>query len=333
MKKVQFAKGDVVFREFEAGSSMYKILAGGAAVYADYAGAGEKLLAELKTGDYFGEMAVIDACPRSATVVVTEDDTLLHVIEAEDLSVYLAEFPEELEGVAAHLSRRLRELTVDYTEVCGTLRELGRLDTSADRIDDGLLERIRRFAAVYLRGKKAADQSAKTPKTAADAASHAGGYAMHRKTFTRGEVIFREGDKSDCMYDIHGGRVGIYADYGTERQKLLAELVPNMFFGEMGLFGGRKRSATAVALEDDTCVEQIFEKELPELYAKNRVKVLMVLRHLSSRLRQLTNDYLRSCKALADAQSELENDRGMTAETRMQMEYLNQLLLMPEVLC
>ena len=32
MKKVQVAKGDVVFREFEAGSSMYKILAGGGAV-------------------------------------------------------------------------------------------------------------------------------------------------------------------------------------------------------------------------------------------------------------------------------------------------------------
>lgn len=332
MKNVRFAKGDVVFREFEAGSSMYKILAGGAAVYADYAGPEEKLLTELKAGDYFGEMAVIDACPRSATVVVTEDGTLLREIEAEDLSVYLAEFPEELEGIAAHLSRRLRQQTDNYTEVCDTLRELGRLDTSADRISDSLLSKIRKFAAVYLRGKKAADQSAEAPKDAADGASHADGYAAHRKTFARGEVIFREGEQSDCMYDIHGGRVGIYADYGTERQKLLAELVPNMFFGEMGLFGGKKRSATAVALEDDTCVEQIFEKELPELYAQNSVKVLMILRHLSSRLRRLTNDYLRSCKALADAQSDLETGRQMSAETRMQMEYLNQLLLMPEVL-
>lgn len=332
MKKVQFAKGDVVFREFEAGGSMYKILAGGAAVYADYAGPEQKLLTELKPGDYFGEMAAIDACPRSATVVVSEDGTLLREIEAEDLSAYLAEYPEELDGIAAHLSRRLRELTADYTEVCDTLRELGRLDTSVDRISDSLFTRIRKFAAVYLRGKKAAEQSAEAPRAAADAVSHADGYAMHRRTFDRGEVIFREGERSDCMYDIDAGRVGIYADYGTQRQKLLAELVPNMFFGEMGLFGGKTRSAAAVALEDGTCVEQIFERELPELYAKNSVKVLLILGHLSSRLRQLTNDYLRSCKALADAQGELEAGRQMTAETRMQLEYMNQLLLMPEVL-
>ena len=30
---------------------------------------------------------------------------------------------------------------------------------------------------------------------------------------------------------------------------------------------------------------------------------------------------------------EFETNRQMTVETRMQMEYLNQLLLMPEVLC
>ena len=40
----------------------------------------------------------------------------------------------------------------------------------------------------------------------------------------RNEVIFSEGDKSDCMYDIRQGRVGIFANYGTKEEKLLTEL-------------------------------------------------------------------------------------------------------------
>ena len=54
----------------------------------------------------------------------------------------------------------------------------------------------------------------------------------------RNEVIFHEGDKSDCMYDIRLGRVGIYANYGTKEEKLLTELTKDQFFGEMGIIEG-----------------------------------------------------------------------------------------------
>ena len=66
----------------------------------------------------------------------------------------------------------------------------------------------------------------------------------------RTEIIFNEGDKSDRMYDIRHGRVGIYANYGTKEEKLLTELTKDQFFGEMGIIEGYPRSATAVALGD-----------------------------------------------------------------------------------
>ena len=72
MKTINCAQDDVIFREFETGSCMYRLLSGGVAVYADYGGSEERKLTDLHAGDYFGEMAVIDVCPRSATVVVTE---------------------------------------------------------------------------------------------------------------------------------------------------------------------------------------------------------------------------------------------------------------------
>ena len=71
---------------------------------------------------------------------------------------------------------------------------------------------------------------------------------METKTFKKGEIIFKQGDLSDCMYDILWGQVGIYADYGTPEEKLLTTLETERFFGEMGMIEGRLRSATAVAL-------------------------------------------------------------------------------------
>ena len=41
---------------------------------------------------------------------------------------------------------------------------------------------------------------------------------METKTFKKGEVIFKQGDLSDCMYDILWGEVGIYANYGTPEE-------------------------------------------------------------------------------------------------------------------
>ena len=45
---------------------------------------------------------------------------------------------------------------------------------------------------------------------------------MERKldiqTYKKGQVIFKEGDKADCMYDIRWGSVGIYANYGTKQE-------------------------------------------------------------------------------------------------------------------
>ena len=84
---------------------------------------------------------------------------------------------------------------------------------------------------------------------------------MNKATFKKGEIIFRQGEPGNCMYDIHWGRVGVYAEYGTANEKKLAELYPGDFFGEMGLLEQSPRSATVVALEDSTQVSAIMESD------------------------------------------------------------------------
>ncbi len=120
------------------------------------------------------------------------------------------------------------------------------------------------------------------------------------ETYKKGQVIFRQGDYEPCMYDIQGGRVGIYADYETSGQKFLVELKEEQFFGEMGLIDDCPRSATAVALENGTVIRRITEDTFQTYFEERPAKVLMVMEHLSRRLRELTDDYMKVCRTIAE---------------------------------
>ena len=323
-------QGEVIFQEGEQGSSMYRLLSGSAAVYAKYGETDEKLLTELHAGDYFGEMAVLEIRDRSATVVAAEDGTRVAVIDALNLNQYFGEHPEELNGVTRRLSQRLRELTGEYIEVCDTLREIGRLDQTGDRVSMGLFARIRKFSRIYLTRKQGLEQE---PVPESPLKLNCEELALHSFMYREGDLIFREGMCSDCMYYINSGRVGVYTNYGTKQQKRLTELTEGFFFGEMGLFEKMHRSATAVSLEDGTTLEPIYERDLVALFEKNPALVMAMLRHLSSRLRRLTVDYLKACRSLAEAEEQIEKaNMVLTPEEKAKLEYMNQLLLMPEVL-
>ena len=124
---------------------------------------------------------------------------------------------------------------------------------------------------------------------------------MESKTFKKGEVIFKQGELSDCMYDIFWGEVGIYANYGTPEEKLLTTLKTEQFFGEMGMIEGRLRSATAVALEKDTRVKVITPETFNAYFQESPAKVLLIMQNMSCRIRELTRDYLEACRAVAEA--------------------------------
>ena len=112
---------------------------------------------------------------------------------------------------------------------------------------------------------------------------------MAKKIFQQGEVIFRQGDAAGCMYDIYWGKVGIYADYGTPQERLLTELHDENFFGELGMIDGEPRSATAVALSDDTQVETISEAEFAGYFKEKPLRVLQIMGHMCKRIRELSN--------------------------------------------
>ena len=128
---------------------------------------------------------------------------------------------------------------------------------------------------------------------------------MEIKEYRKGEVIFRQGDYGNWMYDIRWGKVGIFADYGTLNEKQLAELKAEEFFGEMGLIEDCPRSATAVALEQGTRLKVITEENFNDYFKERPTKVYVIMQHMSHRLRQLTEDYLEVCRTVAE-QTEAE---------------------------
>ncbi len=65
--------GTVVIRQGDEGDKFYLIHRGSVDVILDEGKPGRKMLAELKEGDFFGEMALLSGEPRNATVVARED--------------------------------------------------------------------------------------------------------------------------------------------------------------------------------------------------------------------------------------------------------------------
>src|SRR5437867_1644334 len=72
-----FEKGHVLFHEGDAGEDMFIIQSGKVAIKKRVKEGGDATLAILEKGDFFGEMALLERLPRSATAEVIEDGDLI----------------------------------------------------------------------------------------------------------------------------------------------------------------------------------------------------------------------------------------------------------------
>jgi CRP-like cAMP-binding protein len=103
----QFASGEFILRENEAGDTAYVIERGRVEV-TKRLGAESVHLAFLGPGETFGEMSMIDDKPRSATVRATEE-TLVREIRRESFFQSLQAHPESVLHLLTVLFERLRE--------------------------------------------------------------------------------------------------------------------------------------------------------------------------------------------------------------------------------
>lgn len=100
--EVTFEVGEDIAKEGMLAVDFYLILEGEAEVEAEGA-----RLASLGTGDHFGELAVIDGAPRSATVRATTRLRALRIV-ADDFARLLRTTPELAYRILVEAVRRLR---------------------------------------------------------------------------------------------------------------------------------------------------------------------------------------------------------------------------------
>jgi len=120
LKILKCSADDVIFRDGDQAREFYVILRGEVEVFKALKGGAEARLATLGVGHWFGEMSVLDAHPRSASVRALSTCRLL-VVTARDLDALyrrdLKSYTLVVLNVARELARRLRlvdELVADF---------------------------------------------------------------------------------------------------------------------------------------------------------------------------------------------------------------------------
>ncbi|MBL8319321.1 MAG: cyclic nucleotide-binding domain-containing protein [Burkholderiaceae bacterium] len=110
VRTVAVPAGEYFFRERDAADSMYVLESGRVAVTKEWAGR-ELLLHQLAAGDCFGEMALLDLFPRSASVRAVEDCRAM-ALTTEHLFRLFEHSAEPFAmiqmNIAREMSRRLR---------------------------------------------------------------------------------------------------------------------------------------------------------------------------------------------------------------------------------
>ncbi len=101
-EQVAFAAGSVICDEGDVGQTFYYIISGRAAVLRN----GRKT-AELQDGGYFGELALLDRLPRSATVRALTDMELL-AIDQREFNQLLKASPTTVRKLLVATAARLR---------------------------------------------------------------------------------------------------------------------------------------------------------------------------------------------------------------------------------
>ncbi len=110
-EEVRFKAGETIFNKGEAGESLYVIVTGEVKVHD-----GDLDLKHLKDKSVFGELAVLDPEPRSASITAITDSHLLR-LDREAFLELMAGNMEVVRGVLAVLCDRIREKLVDATPV------------------------------------------------------------------------------------------------------------------------------------------------------------------------------------------------------------------------
>jgi CRP-like cAMP-binding protein len=114
-RRLSFRKGEVIFREGESSDALYVIERGRVEISALIGRSERRVFAIFGPGDYFGEIAVIDSKPRSATATA-KIKTVVSCISREQVWRMFEKTPRLLVTMMHGFSHRMREFDRRYLQ-------------------------------------------------------------------------------------------------------------------------------------------------------------------------------------------------------------------------
>lgn len=114
-REKKYSTGQQIFKEGDPGDGLYLVKEGRVQISAIVSEGERKVLSQVGPGEAFGEMAVLDSEPRSASAIA-EVDTTLYFISREDLFLMMEQIPRLSAKFVHSISRRLRDFNRQYID-------------------------------------------------------------------------------------------------------------------------------------------------------------------------------------------------------------------------
>jgi CRP/FNR family transcriptional regulator, cyclic AMP receptor protein len=116
LRRRRFRRNEVIFHQGDPGDSLHVVAAGAVKIVLPSAEGEEAIIATLRPGDFFGELALLDGAPRSATATALEPSETL-VLPRPVFVGLLDTLPGLRDALLAGLSHELRRLTGHVEEL------------------------------------------------------------------------------------------------------------------------------------------------------------------------------------------------------------------------
>lgn len=148
LEEETFAAGQVIFKRGDPGGAIFIVASGEVEVFLEDT-TGERIVFEtVRSGDFFGELSLLDGEPRSASAQALAPTRVLHV-DRGDLELLFSRHPTAALDVLAVIGRRLREADRKLGVRASRASPNEILDekvTPVQRIADGLADFSGRFS-------------------------------------------------------------------------------------------------------------------------------------------------------------------------------------------
>jgi CRP/FNR family cyclic AMP-dependent transcriptional regulator len=132
MRMRRFRRGEVIFHQGDPGDALFIVMTGAIKIMLPSDTGDEAILATLRPGDVFGELALLDGAPRSATATTLEATETL-ILPRDQFRELLATEPAIRDALLAAIAGELRRLT-NHVEELHFLDITGRLASRLARL-------------------------------------------------------------------------------------------------------------------------------------------------------------------------------------------------------